>query len=342
MGLFQSKEGGAPEHAAPATAEELRAPTAVRRAPVGCFGAAQNKAAAPKEAQSKKRARPRRPLDCDDDEAVERYLGRVRDYERAAADAVVAKRRGGMTEDEILDDVLLSVEKVVENLKRGDCCMKVSSAALFIPSPNLRKSECAVVLLFPDFRARGQPYADDARLLASVGDDVCGDVDLISPLRGVGGGTMDKAVPFLVDAVVARGLAKLQDISRLRRRWAAYLRGIPWHRCDLSEIHRPSLGSWCGYPWETAHVAEHCGCGLLSRLDDSEAAGINVRVAWVKGIEKIPPKMEGRVASIWDKRLEDFDLTKAFAFALWGATSFAAATDRQKFAAAAAKKARTA
>ena len=144
---------------------------------------------------------------------------------------------------------------------------------------------------------------------------------------------MDKAVPFLVDAVVARGLAKLQDISRLRHRWAAYLRGVPWHKCDLSEIHRPSLGSWCGYPWETAHVAEHCGCGLLSRLDDSEAAGINVRVAWVKGIEKIPPKMEGRVAPIWDKSGEQsgehFDLLEAFAFALHGARGFVAAANKK-------------
>ena len=333
MGLFQSKEGGAPEHAAPATAEELRAPTAVRRAPVGCFGAAQNKAAAPKEAQSKKRARPRRPLDCDDDDAVERYLGRVQLYEEAAADAVVAGRRVCMSDEEVLDDVLSSVAAVVENLKRGDCCMKVSSAALFIPSSYLRKSACAVILLFPDFETRGQPYADDARLLASVGDDVCGEVDLISPLRGVGGGTMDKAVPFLVDAVVARGLAKLTDISRLRRRWAAYLRGVPWDKCDLSEIHRPSLASWCGYPWEASHVAEHCGCGLLSGLDDAEAAGLGIVVEWVKDIASVPPELRGRVAPIWDKTGEEFELRHAISDALYGAIDWAKA---------AAKKARTA
>mmetsp|Transcript_19379 Transcript_19379/g.57605 ORF Transcript_19379/g.57605 Transcript_19379/m.57605 type:complete len:350 (+) Transcript_19379:93-1142(+) len=263
----------------------------------------------PPQPQPKKRkepSRPRLPQNCDDDEAVERYLERLGRYEFAKLNEQTEAFNAGKSEDALIEQLAGAVEAVRRNLAAGDCVRKVASAAVVIPDPaRLHGAAAVIVLLFPDFAARGDPYAPDARLLASVGDDICGDVDLIGAFRPDFGAAyatpMDACVPQLVDAVVKEGLARPGDAPRLARRWAAYLGGVPWSKAELTAINRPSLASWAGFPWEESYICEHRGCGLLGALTPEEEAAVRVELQWSRGLSDIggSPTFQAQFVPLW-------------------------------------------
>ena len=265
-----------------------------------------------------------------------RYVARLADFERGRLGDRLALARASKSEAEVADFVAGALETVQGNLEAGDCVLKVASAALLVREPDdLGGVGGAIVVVFPDFSQRGAPYSDDARLLGSVGDAICGEVDLVAPLRGVGD-TMDVAAPFLVDAVLARGRCDLADRARLVRRWTAWLRGVPWDKSRLSWMHRPSLGSWVGFPWEPAYVCEHRGCGLLGKLGDLEAAALEITVEYARDAKSLrwPQHVRDCLVPLWAK---DGGATPDARAAL--ARAKAAARDAR---APAAKKARTA
>eukprot|EP00947_MAST-08B_sp_MAST-8B-sp1_P000349 g349.t1 len=50
--------------------------------------------------------------------------------------------------------------------------------------------------------------------------------------------------------------------ARLRKRFAAWLQGVRWHKTWLNPANRPSQASWDGYPWTPEAVMERrCGLG---------------------------------------------------------------------------------
>lgn len=53
---------------------------------------------------------------------------------------------------------------------------------------------------------------------------------------------------------------KAADADRLTKLYTAWFDGIPWSKCKISASNRPSLGSWCGWPWDSYNI-KNCGLG---------------------------------------------------------------------------------
>lgn len=251
----------------------------------------------------KKRKAPRLPANCDDDEAVERYLARVTTYEEAVLDDALRVHNDGVDDATVAAELRGVVEKIVRNLAAGDCVRKIASAAVFVVDPSkLRGARAVGVLLFQDAspRARGNPESADARLLAAIGDEICGEADLIGQFHG-SGPAMDACVPALVAATIGEGLATADDRGRLERRWAAWLRGVPWAKATMTAVNRPSLASWVGFPWEGSHVCEHQSCGLLAGVEAHEAAAVRTHLQWEKSRDEIavPDEVKATIIPLW-------------------------------------------
>ena len=112
------------------------------------------------------------------------------------------------------------------------------------PSKGLSKG-AIVVLVNKD----GHTETSDGKKLAELcGDELFGASDLLGNFIGRAGG-LSKAMPDIVQAGVREGIVPAADAARLSKKFAGWMKGVGWGKCQLSHTNRPSLGSWNGWPW---------------------------------------------------------------------------------------------
>jgi hypothetical protein len=95
--------------------------------------------------------RPRLPANLDDDEAVERYLSRLKNEEVKAAEELEAARTAGLATPALEAEVARKVSQVISNIMAGDSVCPFESVYLFINrGDELGKPDAVRVLVVED------------------------------------------------------------------------------------------------------------------------------------------------------------------------------------------------
>eukprot|EP01006_Ploeotia_vitrea_P003648 TRINITY_DN112993_c0_g1_i1.p1 TRINITY_DN112993_c0_g1~~TRINITY_DN112993_c0_g1_i1.p1 ORF type:complete len:286 (-),score=37.61 TRINITY_DN112993_c0_g1_i1:110-850(-) len=159
------------------------------------------------------------------------------------------KRLKGTSTPEQLEEIKKNVQSVVTAIQGGYSPMKLSKAYVLFGLPDLKKKGAVSVMVVrdgyhttPDYDLFQQVMYADGLIGAAPGDWV---YKYSAKFK-----TVDKAIPSIVADAVADGTVKKAESARLVEKWSCWMKGVSWRNCIMHATHRPSLGSWEGWPWD--------------------------------------------------------------------------------------------
>lgn len=194
-------------------------------------------------------------INADDDDEVEQYLAEQAEAKAKRGEAAHLKLTAGMSAEAKLKAATNGVEKILGEIAAGYSPLRISAVSLFVLDPDDLASPGSVVVLgFVDEMKR----TEDAVLF----DDACGSEmgcmsDDLSALYEKFK-TPSLAMPTLVNTSPATRGLPAERREQLAAKWAHWF-GCEkdWRHCTMSSTHRPSLGSWVGWPWELFYYLPH-------------------------------------------------------------------------------------
>ena len=181
--------------------------------------------------------------------------------------------------DDIESKVCSTVQRIVDNIKNGDCPVRLLCAYVVVQNPsNMSSPKAVAVVCFHSGFATELENAD-MRLLTKLCDDPdeCGmTVAMLEQERT--GVTVSKAVQNLVDIAAANGEICLSDVPRLKSLFGIWMKGVTWKKCRSTPSYHPSQGTWKGFPWDSYNV--------IARSLNNHINCTNVVVGFERGILK--------------------------------------------------------
>jgi hypothetical protein len=218
---------------------------------------------------AKRVAKPRLPANLDDDDCVTRYLERLDAFNLQAVNDELEAFAPANPQDQCAA-VAVDLAELVAAVQRGDFpSNQLVEVIVQVWDPDaLYKSGSTKVFFLESDKgsssARQTEGAIDARLAKSVYSHH--DHRKTSSIEGGPGralidamatghfASLADATPFLVDIAVARGLVPRVRAANLKRRLGNWMRNVPWLKCTVTSLNRPSLVVWTGWPWEQAEL----------------------------------------------------------------------------------------
>ena len=208
----------------------------------------------------------------DDDEQVEARKEALAVNAARREAAAEADRLGAAGADAAYAEVAANVETVLRNLEDEPPLKLKAAYVTCMDNPSKGLSKGAIVVLV---NKDGHTETPDGKKLAELcGDELFGASDLLGNFIGRAGG-LSKAMPDIVQAGVREGIVPAADAARLSKKFAGWMKGVGWGKCQLSHTNRPSLGSWNGWPWEATNelTSRALSVGLKGKVLDVVVEG---------------------------------------------------------------------
>ena len=192
---------------------------------------------------------PRREINYDDDEVVERMIEREEIAREKKRDAVAKKHVAGKERTEVLAMIARDVEAILQNIIAGYAPYSIREAYIFVSDPDLNTASAVRVLvvqesreLTPEAKIFDTLCCD--RLLCCMSDDL-DDLRTSKKFK-----TVESAIPALVKVGITKKIVDAKDKDRLTALFSLWMKGVDWTNTVKHGMNRPSLASWNGWPWD--------------------------------------------------------------------------------------------
>ena len=210
---------------------------------------------------------PRKEINYDDDEAVERLLHREEVAKEKKRDAEAKKSVAGKNSSEVLAMIAEDVDTITRNIIAGDSPYPIREAYVFVSDPDFTTYSAVRVLAVQESRELTPDAAIFDKLCAEkeLFFTISDDLDKIRSSKKYK--TLEAAMPALVKVGITKKLIRSADKDRLTTLYTHWMKGVDWSNTFKHGTNRPSLASWNGWPWDAYVYKERAlNHGITSKI----------------------------------------------------------------------------
>ena len=245
---------------------------------------------------------PRKEINFDDDELVERLIEREEIAREKKRDAAAKKHVAGKERSQVLAMVVKDVEVILQNIAAGNAPYPIHEAYIFVSDLDLDTASAVRVLAVQESRE----LTPDAEIFDSLCCDkllLCMSDDLADLRTSKKFKTVEAAIPALVKVGITKKLIPAADKDRLTALFSIWMKGVDWTNTVKHGMNRPSLASWNGYPWDARvykdrSLSHNTTSKIVEAVVDDEGPEEIVSPEYVCFFKRVWTKDEGPVKDI--------------------------------------------